>query len=153
MLNLEEEHEIVALLYCGTSQSATAVYTGHTQDAVRRVKSEGEKWAQFYPRTKLKPSELSRLFQAMAEVNDQEDVELLWPTPRVSQKAFRRLTQNMTGNDQTREMLKNLREETLMFETLHASEDWWEELRQRISEVSPAIGELVDARAKQDPGC
>ena len=44
MVNPEEEREIVTLLASKASQSATALVTGHKQDAVRRVKLEGEIW-------------------------------------------------------------------------------------------------------------
>ena len=78
MRNPQEERETVTLLASKASQSATAIVTGHTQDAVRRVKLEGEKWENLYRRMKFKPSEWIRIFQAVADDNDKEDVELVY---------------------------------------------------------------------------
>ena len=115
MLNPEEERENVTLLASKASQSATSIVTGHTQDDVRRVKLEGEKWENVYQGMKFKPTEWTRIFQAVADDNDKEDVELVWPTPLVSQQGFRRLSRYMRGDNRTTEMLKDLRETTRMF--------------------------------------
>ena len=153
MLNPEEEREIVTLLASKASQSATAIVTGHTQDAVRRVNLEGEKWENVYQGMKFKPTEWTRIFQGVADDNDKEDVELVRPTPLVSQQVFRRLSRFTRGDNPTTEMLKDLRETTRMFEALDAFDEWSEQVIRATRVAAPTIRELAEALAKQRPGC
>ena len=120
---------------------------------MRRVKLEGEKWENVYQGMKFKPTEWTRIFQAVADDNDKEDVELVWLTPLVSQQVFRRLSRYTRGDNRTTEMLKDLGETTRMFEASDAFDEWWEQVIRATREAALTIRELAEALAKQRPVC
>ena len=144
-LQPEEEGQIVALFAAGESQFRIAAITGNGLDAVRRVLRDYRRGVELWPRFRAKPSVLAEFFGEIARINDDEELELYWPVPKVPRDTYETLVRS--GLLRKRESLVQLREFTEEWESVEALQEALDRCR-RSKPVEDARKVIEDVARK-----
>ena len=147
-LKPEQEQEIIILFASGQSQFRISEITGYDSSAVRRVLRDYRRATALWPKLKAKPSTLARVFRLLAQLNNDREVEICWPVPRVSKGIWERLSPLMERVHQGPQ-LAGFIDLSNEVEDLQALDEMLDECSGTLLRHAASVGIEVPAEAQQ----
>ena len=143
-LELEQEQGIIALFATDVSRFKISSNTGCDASAVRRVLRDYKRGLESLPKLRASPSTLAKIFEGLAKANDDEDIEILWPLPKVSKQIYDQLCESRVLTKEGSGNLFELRKFTETFEDLEVFEACMDDCAARWKESAQGLPDLIE---------